>query len=235
MTLMQWVLFHGIYLQMELYLKPRVGNLPIGYPAQKASISHRISWYDLGPSQGAFKTQMRSYMLYAIDNLPTTNLVIQAFQFPRDERVQSTNSEVGSSILNIPIRLLPDVSSDGGFQYVEGLLPLLSQASDLEYWGKRFLTPMASLDKINLKFYTYDGTPIPLERQLSYKCDCEGMSPLLRSRREISLIIRVECYQYVNAGLDIIEMIDKILGIDDNTGNDNDSFMVRASNYSDYS
>jgi hypothetical protein len=173
-------------------------------------------------------------MLYAIDNLPPNNLVIQAFQFPRDERVQSTNSKVGSSILNIPIRLIPDVSSDGGFQYVEGLLPMLSQASDLEYWGQRFLTPMASLDKITLKFFTYDGTPIPLERQLSYKCDCEGLSSLLRSKREISLLLRVECYQYVNTGLDIIEQIDKILGNED-INNDNNSFMVRASNYEDYS
>lgn len=216
-----------------------VGNLPVGYPAQTAAISHRISWYDLGPSQGAFKSQMKSYMLYAIANLPATNLVIQAFQFPRDERVQSTNSEVGSSILNIPIRLLPDISSDGGFQYVEGLLPLLSQTSDLEYWGKRFLTPMASLDKISLKFYTYDGTPIPLERQLSYKnmclCPCSSnLSSLLRSRREISLLFRAECYQYVNTGLDIIEMIDKILGIDDTSKNENDAFIVRAANYDDY-
>ncbi len=175
--------------------------------------------------------------MYAISNLPGTNLIIQAFQFPRDERVQSTNSEAGSSILNIPIRLLPDVSSDGGFQYVEGLYALLSQSSDLEYWGKRFLSPMASLDKISLKFTTYDGTPIPLERLLSYKCACEGTSSLLRSRREISLLFRVECYQYVNVGLDIVEMIDKILGIDDtdnNNDNDNDSFAVRAANYGDY-
>jgi hypothetical protein len=217
-----------------------VGNLPPGYPAQTDEISHLISWYDLGASQGAFKSQMKSYVLYAIANLPTSNLVIKAFQFPRDERVQSTNSEVGSSILNIPIRLLPDVSSDGGFQYVEALMPLLSQASDLEYWGQRFLTPMASLDKISLKFYTYEGTPIPLERQLSYKnicsCPCSGStSSLLRSRREISLLFRAECYQYVNTGLDIIEMIDKILGIDDTTVNNNESFMVRASNYQDYS
>jgi hypothetical protein len=215
-----------------------VGNLPPAYPAQTANISHRIGWYDLGPSQGAFKSQIKSYMLYAIANLPATNLVIQAFQFPRDERVQSTNSEIGSSILNIPIRLLPDISSDGGFQYIEGLLPLLTQASDLEYWGKRFLTPMASLDKISLKFYTYDGIPIPLERQLSYKnmCSCPLLSSnaLLRSRREISLLLRAECYQYVNAGLDIIEMIDKILGIDDTTADDNDSYVIRASNYQDY-
>jgi len=216
-----------------------VGNLPAGYPAQAASISHRISWYDLGPLKGAFINQMRSYMLYAIANVPSTNLVIQVFQFPRDERVQSTNSDVGSSILNIPIRLLPDISSDGGFQYVESLLPLISQTSDFEYWGKRFLSPMASLDKISLKFFSYDGTPIPLERLLSYKnlCNCptsNNMSSLLRSRREISLLIRVECYQYVNTGLDIIEMIDKILGIDDSE-NDNDSFMVRAANYQDFS
>jgi hypothetical protein len=212
-----------------------VGNLPFGYPQQISNINHRISWYDLGPSQGAFKSQIKSYTLYAFSNLPSTNLVVQAFQFPRDERVQSTNSEVGSSILNIPIRLLPDVSSDGGFQYIESLLPLLSQTSDLEYWGKRFLSPMASLDKINLKFYTYDGTPIPLERQLSYKCISDEINPLLQSRREISLLFRAECYQYVNTGLDIIEMIDKILGIDDrNDNNDNDEFIIRAANYDEY-
>lgn len=212
-----------------------VGNLPNNYPAQINTINHRIGWYDLGASNGAFKNQMKSYMLYAINNLPSTNLVIHAFQFPRDERVQSSNSEVGSSILNIPIRLLPDISSDGGFQYIEALLPLLGQASDLEYWGKRFLTPMASLDKINLKFFTYDGIPIPLERMLSFKYCENNTNSLLRSRREISLIFRAECYQYVNTGLDLIDMIDKILGIDDTTGNDNDSFTVRASNYGDYS
>ncbi len=211
-----------------------VGNLPAGYPAQTTAINHSISWYDLGPSKGAFISQTKSYILYAVANIPGTNLVVQAFQFPRDERVQSTNSIVASSILNIPIRLMPDVSSDGGFQYVENLLPLLSQASDLEYWGKRFLSPMASLDKISLKFYTYDGTAIPLERQLSYKCTCNSLSPLMRSRREISLIFRAECYQYVNTSLDIVEMIDKILGIDDTNENNNDSFMVKASNYGDY-
>jgi hypothetical protein len=215
-----------------------VGNLPPGYPAQTTSINHRIGWYDLGPSNGAFKTQLKGYVLYAVTNVPSTNLVIQAFQFPRDERVQSTNSEVGSSIFNIPIRLLPETNLDGGFQYIEGLYALLSQSSDLEYWGKRFLTPMASLDKINLKFYTYEGIPIPLERALSYKCSCacDNTNPLIKSRRELSLLFRIECYQYVNPGLDIVEMIDKILGIDD-TDNDNDinSFKIRASNYTDYS
>jgi hypothetical protein len=38
----------------------------------------------------------------------------------------------------------------------------------------------------------------------------------------------------VNTGLDIIEMIDKILGFDDGMNN-NDSFMVKSANYSDYS
>jgi hypothetical protein len=212
-----------------------VGNLPAGYPAQTAAISHRISWYDLGPSQGNFKNQLKSYSLYAISNLPSTNLVIQVFQFPRDERVQSSNSNVGSSIFNIPIRLLPDVSSDGGFQYVESLLPMLSQASDLEYWGKRFISPMASLDKITLEFYTYEGIPIPLEKQLSYKCSCQGMSSLLRSKRAISILFRAECYQYVNPGLDIIDLIGKILGEDGVGNEDDDSFSVRASNYGDYS
>lgn len=211
-----------------------VGNDPNTYIAQTSSINHRFSWYDSGAANGLFKTQMKSYILYCISNLPSTNLVIKCFQFPRDERVQSTNTDVASSILNIPVRLLPDISSDGGFQYVESLLPLLSQASDLEYWGKRFLTPMASLDKITLSFFTYEGVPIPLERQLSYRCGCrsKNMSPLLRSKRELSLLLRAECYQYVNPGLNINEKIMTMLKETEISGN---SFAVRASNYEDYS
>lgn len=212
-----------------------VGNLPVGYAAQTAAISHLISWYDMGALNGQFKEQIKLYMRYVVNNLPSTNLIIQAFQFPRDERVQSTNSEVGSSVLNIPIRLLPSISADGGFQYMESLMPLLSQASDLEYWGKRFLSPLASLDKISLKFYTYDGIAIPLERQLSYKNICQygDTNSLIKSRKEISLIFRAECYQYVNSGFDIIETIDKILGIDDNDTEDQ-KFTIKASNYQDY-
>ena len=85
----------------------------------------------------------------------------------------------------------------------------------------------------NLKFNTYEGTPIPLEKLLSYNCKCEGMSPIIRSKREISLIFRAECYQYVNTGLDITEMIDKILGINDKDSDD--PFVVKAVNYDDYS
>jgi hypothetical protein len=169
-----------------------IGNIPNTYVAQDAFIIYKNSWYDLGPLQGSFKNQLRSYMIYASLNLPSNSVVIQAFQFPRDQRVQSTNSKVGSSIFNIPIRLLPDTTLDGGFQYVEGLYSLLTQTSPLDYWNKTFLTPMASLDKINLKFYTYEGTPIPLEKVLSYNnCSCNSLSPLIKSRREISLLFRI--------------------------------------------
>jgi len=214
-----------------------VGNLPLGYVLQEASINHRIAWYDSGPTQGTFKSQMKSYFLDTVANVPNTNLVIQVFQFPRNERVQSTNSDVGSSIFNVPIRLLPE-SLDGGFSYLEGLYALISQSSDLEYWGQRFLSPMASLDKINLRFFTYDGTPIPLEKMLSYNnCLCAGggmdnLSPLLRSRRFISLLFRIECYQYVPVGL--TDIVDKILGGTTDLDLDDNDFAVRAFNYGDY-
>jgi hypothetical protein len=228
-----------------------VGNLPAGYPAQTSSVNHRISWYDRGASNGQFKEQVRSYILYACNNLPSAGLVIQVDQFPRDERVQSTNSEVAPCILNIPVRLLPSTSSDGGFQYLEGLYALLSQSSEFEYWGKRFLSPMASLDRITLRFFTYSGIPIPLEKMVSYRqtlSDCHNctncpsisnpyISPLglLNSRREISLIIRAECYHYVNVGLDQIQLIDKLLSRGDGgPGSEESNFNVRAFNYEDY-
>jgi len=212
-----------------------VGNLPPNYPGQTAAISHKFGWYDLGPNQGYFKTSIKSYTVYAGINIPATNLVIQVFQFPRNERVQSTNSDVGPSIFNVPVRLFPDFS-DGGFAYMEGIYSLLSQTSDLEYWGQRFLNPLASLDKINLRFFTYEGVPIPLERQLAYNYPgyfTNNLSPLLRSKRFISLLFRIECYQYVNVGLNIMEQVDKILGIVEEN-NDDYEFNVRAVNYEDY-
>jgi hypothetical protein len=138
---------------------------------------------------------------------------------------------------------MPDISTDGGFQYLEGLYALVSQSSDLEYWGTRFLTPKASLDAITLEFFTYDNLPIPLERMISYKGSCNELcnelynelynesynesynmcnrqnlknyNPLIKSRREISFLFRVECYQYTQSGLELINQLDNILKLED--------------------
>lgn len=212
-----------------------VGNLPNNYPAQTAGISHRFGWYDTGPNQGTFRNEIRSYLLYSTLNVPSTNLVIQAFQFPRNERSQSTNSVVGSSIFNVPIRLLPGTNLDGSFEYVEGLYGLITQSSDLEYWGQRFISPLASLSKINLQFYTYEGIPIPLEKQLSYinYNNNDSTSSLIRSKRFISLLFRIETYQYATPGLN--DIIDRILGSETTEEDEFDPFfsdnVIKASNY----
>jgi hypothetical protein len=203
-----------------------VANLP----ANNTEITHRISWYDKGPNNGEFINGIGSYYRYLASNLPETNLVIYAFQFPRTAFVQSTKSEVGPSIFNVPIRLLPG-TSDGGFTYVEGLYGLLTQSSDLGYWGQQFLNPIATLDKITLSFETYEGLKIPLEKMLSYKNrDILDTNPLIRTKNFISLLFRINCYQYVNIGLN--DIVDKILGKEENE--DEDIFTVKASNYEDY-
>ncbi len=176
-----------------------------------------ISYYS--NQTGNFISNITNYVNYLITNLPDTNLVIIPTQFPRDERVQCTNPDVSPSILNIPIRLTPG-TTDGTLGYVEGLYALLSQSSDFEYWGKRFLTPLASLEKITLNFYTYSGLPIDLEKmltnqnqnqiqnqaqnQIQNQNQNQVQSPLINSRKNISLIFRAECYQYVNPGLNNI-------------------------------
>lgn len=204
-----------------------VGNIPNNYANQQTSINHRAGWYDLGPNKGNFMSDIQKYFLYLSTNLPPNNLVIQVFQFPRNERVQSSNSQVATSIFNIPIRLFPG-GLEGNFEYVEGLYALLSQSSDFEYWGQRFLTPMASLDRLTLKFSTYDGTPIDLEKVLSYSTfTLNPGNPLLNSKKSLSLLFRIECYQYVNLG--IHEVIDNILKVDDDS-----EFNIRAENYESF-
>ena len=92
---------------------------------------------------------------------------------------------------------------------------------------------MASLDKITLNFFTYEGLPIPLEKQLSYQTNYyNDTSPLLRSKKFISLIFRIETYQYATPGLN--DIIDRILGSntqEDELDSEFSDLNVRASNY----
>jgi hypothetical protein len=200
-------------------------------PPDNTGITHRISWFDMGPNNGMFMNNIRSYIKFALINLPSTNIVIQAFQFQRSTFVQSTNSEVSTSIFNIPIRLSPG-SVNGGIEYVENLFALLSQVSDFEYWGQHFLSPIASLDKISLKFNTYEGDAIPLEKMLSLdQKNYNDTSSKIRTSKSISLMFRIECYQYVNVGL--IDIVEKILGTEEEE--EEYSFNIKASNYDNYS
>lgn len=209
-----------------------VANLP----PNNSDITHRISWYDAGANNGIFTKNIKSYIRYAVANLPETNLVVQAFQFPRSTFSQSSNSSVGTSILNIPIRLNPSFN-DGGLDYEEGLYALLSQSSPIDYWGQQFLNPLSSLDKITLSFYTYEGLIIPLEKMLSYNENIiTNIDSKLKSKKFISFIFRIECYQYVNIGL--IDNVENILGKEiieeENNSNNSKNFNVKASNYAEY-
>jgi hypothetical protein len=240
------------------------GNDPAGYPAQTAEISHRIGWFDLGANEGVFLKQIKNYTEYIMQELPDTNLIIHAFQVPRDFRVQSTNSKVGDSIFSCPIRLSVGTST-GNAQYVENLDPLLASSS--EFWERRFLSPLASMDKITLTFTTYGGIKIPIEKMLqlnktstyienferlfgspnsdlfsgissdgglSYLFDPLDPTLLNRTNRALSLMFKVDCYQYTNIGLNIHEQVNKILGIIEDPDSD-EEFTVRAGNYENYS
>jgi hypothetical protein len=205
-----------------------VSNLP----ADNSELTHRISWYDMGPNNGSFLKNISNYRKYAVTNLPETNLVVQAFQFPRTAFSQSTNTDVGTSIFNIPIRLSPGFS-DGNFDYEEGLYGLLTQSSSFDYWGQQFLSPLSSLDKITLSFFTYEGLKIPIEKMLSYRNTELNLDSKLRSRKFISMILRAECYHYVNVGL--IDCIENILGNEDSEKyEEKNNFNVKASNFEDY-
>lgn len=197
-----------------------------------SGLTHRISWYDLGPNNGAFIKNMSSYRRYAITTLPETNLVVQAFQFPRTTFSQSTNTDVGTSIFNIPVRLSPSLG-DGGTEYEEGLYGLLTQSSPFDYWSQQFLSPLSSLDKITLSFFTYEGLKIPLEKMLSYKNSELNLSSKLRSKKFISMMLRIECYHFVNVGL--ISCVENILGSEEKEESyEKNNFNAKASNYDDY-
>ena len=95
--------------------------------------------------------------------MPDTNLVISIFQAERDIRVQDINQVNTTCILNCPIRLNLGTTT-GTPGYVENIQAFLASSS--EYWEKRYLAPLQSLYKMSIRFNTYNGDPIPMERML---------------------------------------------------------------------
>lgn len=126
-------------------------------------ITNRTSYFDLGPNEGSFVKQIENWRQFVINELPDTNLVINMLEAQRTNRVQGTNSKAYTSILNFPVRLNLGTST-GTFQYSENLQALL--ANSKSFWSKRYLSPLASLDRLNLSFNTYEGDEIPLEIML---------------------------------------------------------------------
>ncbi len=210
-------------------------NNPNTYPAQESQINLRIGWYDTGANNGRFTNEVVDYTFYTTKEVMDTNLIIKVFQFPRDVRNQSTRSNTSDCIFSVPLRLIPGLTPGNNIQYIE---PLQVVYLTQEYSEVRFLTPMASLDKLTISFYTYSGKEIPIEKMLQYNnVDNNTFDAQLlgKTKRNISMTFKFECYQYVSPGLDTLEQIKYIL--DKETDQDSDSdqeFSVMASNYQDY-
>lgn len=231
------------------------------YPGNDTTnkITNRISWYDLGPNSNSFVTQVNNYMNWAIADIPDTNIVLHVQQAQRNNRVQSTSSNVMDSILSIPIRLNLGTTS-GTLQYVENVQALLADTG--MYCEKLFLPPMASLEKLSISFSTYEGYPIPVEKLLQTRRSVQllenfhrvfgiyfedinprssalaflfdPVNPLLlnRTKRIISLIFKVETYEYESPGLYLNVVKDMLES--ENQDQDEEPFIVKASNYQDY-
>lgn len=158
-----------------------------------AEPSHITSFYDLGPNNGAFQTQIQNYIGYAVNDIPDNDLIIRIEEALRDERAQSTRSFNGDALLDCPIRLNLG-SSAGTVQYVEALQALLAQGTG--YWEKRYLNPKASLFKLHLNFFTYDGKPIPLERMLQPRAVSEFLTIFVRVNSFLDINFSVNPFSF---------------------------------------
>ena len=236
------------------------GNAPGGGGDPEQDITHRVSWYDLGPQGKQFQIQMESYKNWVIGELPDTNLVVHIFQSMRDQRSQAINAETTDCILSVPIRLNLGTTV-GNTQYVENIQSFLANSS--EYWEKRFLNPLSSLYKLNIAFTTYEGIKIPLEKMLQVRRSVtlletferifgntdfpidarnvplsflfDPVNPILlgREKRNFSMIFKIQTYEYESPGLYlgmIKDMLESETDLDENT----EPFIVKASNFDQY-
>jgi hypothetical protein len=90
--------------------------------------------------------------------------------------MQSTRPNNGDVLLDCPMRLNIGASS-GTQQYIESLQSLVGAASG--YWQKRYPTPKASLNRLILKFYSYAGDPIPIEKMLQTRDSINNLNQFI--------------------------------------------------------
>jgi hypothetical protein len=150
--------------------------------------AYNTSYYDRGANSGLFISNINNYVGYTVNDLPDTDLIIKVEEAKRDERAQSTRSFNRDALLDCPIRLNLG-STSGTFQYIESLQSLLAQAT--AYWQKRYVNTKASISKLHLAFYDYQGRTIPLEKMLQVR----GVSDTLQN------IIRID--EFFNSDFDL--------------------------------
>ena len=129
-------------------------------------VDRRLSYTDFGANNGTLITALTNYRSLFISSTPDTDFVIRINQAQRTQYTQSLNPIVNHSNFFIPIRLSLG-STSGTIEYVEAVQGQLTSAGI--YWPKTFYPPRARLNELTFEFFTYDGTPIPIERTLGFK------------------------------------------------------------------
>jgi hypothetical protein len=141
-------------------------------------IDRRVSYNDLGPNNGTLILSLINYRSLFIATVPDTDIIIRVFQAGRETYTQSLNSKIEGSNFFIPIRLNLGTTT-GTLEYVEAVAGTLTSSG--VYWKKDFYPPLSSLSDLRLEFYSYDGTPIPLERTLGFIPQVNNQVNLLSS------------------------------------------------------
>lgn len=136
-----------------------------------------VSYVDRGPANGAFISGILNYIGYAVKDIPDTDLIVRIEEAPRDDAVQGTRPANNDAILDLPVRLSLG-STSGTLEYMESVQSLLAQASG--YWEKRFINGKSGLKRLHIRFFDYEGRPIPLEKMLQLRGVSESLRLLTR-------------------------------------------------------
>lgn len=140
-------------------------------------VSRRVAYNDLGAGNGRLITELINYRSNFISSTPDTDFIIRIKNnMDRSVYTQSISPQLSASNFYTPIRLnLGSVT--GTQQYVEATQGTLTGCTNC-YWQKTFEPPMEKMDSIEMELFTFDGTPIPLERSLGFLEQLSGFSSL---------------------------------------------------------
>ena len=156
-------------------------------------INRRVAFFDSGPGNGFLITSLINYRTQYISSTPDTDIVIKINQAERNIYTQSLNPTVQNSNFHVPVRLNIGTSS-GTLEYIEAVQGTLTSSSI--YWKKNFYPPRAEMGQLEMEFFTYDGTPIPIERTLGFNNQINNKATLLSSSIINSNIINGEFIDY---------------------------------------
>jgi hypothetical protein len=190
------------------------------------SINKLTSYYDLGPNNGQLIGALLKYIDYAVNEIPDTDLIIKLAEAEtsRGIRSLSTNSNNSTALIGCSIRLSIG-SANGTLQYIESVQSLVSVCNG--FWETRYMAPRGKINQLTFMFYTYDGTPIPLEKMLQQRRTAnlllltnrlvtnlnidpfnipylfDPLNPRLigRVKRYFNMILKVNCYEMSAPGL----------------------------------